>query len=485
MTQDRKIFSLKQVAASIQKTLAERYASTYWVQAEMYKLNYTFKGHCYPELVQKEDGKLVAEMRGTIWKTHFDRIQKQFHQIAKEPFRDGMNLLFLVKINFHPLYGMGLEIVDIDPTFTLGELQKEREETLKKLAAEGILNANQQLEFPLLPKRIALISVESSKGLSDFYSVIDKVKGKYTFFFHLFTAQLNGDAAVDSITKQLENIRKLQSHFDAVCIVRGGGGEIGLACYNQYALAKAIATFPLPVLTGIGHSTNVTVSEMVSFRNAITPTELADFLIDCFAQFEQSVLYAQETTRSFSSLLLRDLANQLTQEIRFFRQVSERRYEREKNALKQAAKHTKTLLQHRFSKEQNAIEQNNRSLLQLVKNRRWMEDIQLKQMRDRLKKSQLNLLNKHQQHADDVLIYLHKKTPELVREQNQLLQQMQRQVDLLNPLQVLKRGYAIARHNGKTISAADQLLTGNSVEITTFDLHIQATIDHIQQTENE
>lgn len=485
MTQDRRIFSLKQVAASIQKTLAERYTSNYWVQAEMHKLNYTFKGHCYPELVQKEDGKLVAEMRGTIWKTHFDRIQKQFHQIAKEPLRDGMNLLFLVKINFHPLYGMGLEIVDIDPTFTLGELQKEREETLKKLAAEGILNANQQLEFPLLPKRIALISVESSKGLSDFYSVIDKVNGKYAFFFHLFTAQLNGDAAVDSITKQLENIRKVQDHFDAVCIVRGGGGEIGLACYNQYALAKAIATFPLPVLTGIGHSTNVTVSEMVSFRNAITPTELADFLVDCFVQFEHVVLQAQERTRSFSKFLLLDHAKQLSHEVRVFRQVSERRYEREKQALRQAAKHARTLVQHRFAREQHASDNHQRSLLQVVKNRRWMEEMQLKQTRERLTKAQATLLAKQVQFTEDVFAYAHKKAPEMLRTHVQMLQQLERQVDLLNPIHVLQRGYAIARHNGKSIAAGELLQRGSSVEITTFDWQIQATIDHIQPTENE
>ena len=119
-------FTLKQVADSIRKVIAERYARTYWVTAEMHKLNYTKKGHCYPELVQKEDGQILVEMRGTIWKQQFDRIQQRFAEIVKEPLRDGMELLFQVKITYHPLYNIGLEIIDIDPNYTLGALQKER-----------------------------------------------------------------------------------------------------------------------------------------------------------------------------------------------------------------------------------------------------------------------------------------------------------------------------------------------------------------------
>jgi exodeoxyribonuclease VII large subunit len=259
MSEEKKIFTLKQVAFSIQKAIQERYSQTYWVQAEMHKLNYTPKGHCYPELVHKEAGKIVAEIRATIWKTQYDRISENFFKTVKEPIKDGLTLLFLVKISYHPVYGMGLEVLDIDPTFTLGELHKEREETLLKLTKEGVINANQLLPFPLLPKRIAVISVASSKGLSDFYSVIHSNPWNYEFFFHLFSAQLNGDGAISSIQYQLKRIQKFKHLFDCVVIIRGGGGEIGLSCYNNYDLAKAIATFPLPVLTGIGHSTGLII----------------------------------------------------------------------------------------------------------------------------------------------------------------------------------------------------------------------------------
>ena len=279
MSSERQIFTLKQVVSSIRKTIEERYKQLYWVKAEMHKLNLYPSGHAFPELVQKEDDKIVAQIGGAIWKQNFQRINKQFVDVVKEPLKEGTNLLLQVKITYSETFGLSLQILDIDPSFTLGELQREREETLKRLQKEGILNANQRLSFPLLPQRIAIVSADTSKGLSDFMKVLDNNPWGYRFFSMLFPAYLQGDVAVASIVEQLKKIEKVKHHFDVVVIVRGGGAEVGMSCYNHYELCKAIATFPLPVLSGIGHSTNLTVAEMVAFRNAITPTELADFLI--------------------------------------------------------------------------------------------------------------------------------------------------------------------------------------------------------------
>src|SRR5690606_34211703 len=183
------------------------------------------------------------------------------------------------------LYGFSLKIVDIDPTFVLGELEKEKRESIGKLQAEGGFHLNKNLPFPLQPKRLAIISVETSKGLSDFFKIIHRNPWKYKFEYTLFPALLQGDKSIPSIIRQLANIAEKREEFDAVAIIRGGGGEVGLSSYNNYQLAKAIAIFPIPVLTGIGHSTNETVSEMVAYENAITPSELADFLMQKFHQF--------------------------------------------------------------------------------------------------------------------------------------------------------------------------------------------------------
>lgn len=294
VVENKTIFSLLEVSRSVQKTIADRYKSLYWIKAEMNKLNhYTHSGHCYPELVEKKDGKIVAEMRSTLWKADFQRINQQFLHLLNEPLREGITILFQAAIAYDPLYGFSLKIVDIDPTFVLGELEKEKRDSIKKLQEEGLFGANKQLAFPTVPKRLAIVSVETSKGLSDFFKIIRQNPWGYRFEYTLFPALLQGDKSIPSIIKQLAIIAEKIHDFDSVAIIRGGGGEVGLSSYNNYMLAKAIAIFPIPVLTGIGHSTNETVSEMVAYKNAITPSELADFLIQKFHQFAIPVDEAQ------------------------------------------------------------------------------------------------------------------------------------------------------------------------------------------------
>ncbi|TCV18881.1 exodeoxyribonuclease VII large subunit [Sphingobacterium alimentarium] len=283
---NKTIFSLLEVTKSIQRTLADRYKNLYWIKAEMNKLNhYKHSGHCYPELVEKKEGKIVAEIRSIIWKSDFERINNSFIKLLHEPLRDGITILFQAGISYDPLHGLSLRIVDIDPTFVLGELEREKKESILRLHQEGLFEANKRLPFPLIPKRLAIISVETSKGLSDFYKIINQNPWGYKIETTLYPALLQGDKSIPSIIKQLAVIAERAEAYDAVAIIRGGGGEVGLSSYNNYNLAKAIAIFPLPVLTGIGHSTNETVSEMVSYKNAITPSELADFLIQKFHNF--------------------------------------------------------------------------------------------------------------------------------------------------------------------------------------------------------
>lgn len=292
---EKTVFSLEEVARSIQKTISDRYGSAYWIQAEINKLNYyPHSGHCFPELVEKRDGKVVAEMRSVLWNFDYQRINTHFQNLVKEPLKDGIAVLLQASIQFDPVYGLSLKIHDIDPAFSLGQLELEKQASIQKLKEEGVFFLNKKLPFPLLPKRLAIISVETSKGYSDFMKIIQHNLWGYRFEHELFPAVLQGEKAVSSIKSQLQVISKRQVDFDVVLIVRGGGGDVGLSCYNHYELAASIARFPLPVMTGIGHSTNETVSEMVAYESAITPSELADFLIQRFHQFAEPVRQAQE-----------------------------------------------------------------------------------------------------------------------------------------------------------------------------------------------
>ena len=214
---NRKIFSLIEVTISIQKAIAERYKSVFWVKAEMNKLNhYSHSGHCYPELVEKSDGRVIAQMKSNLWKTDFDRINHNFLKVLKEPLKDGIKILFCASISFDPVHGLGLRILDIDPSFSLGELEKEKQETLERLKREGIFQSNKLLKLPVLPQRIAVISVETSKGYSDFLKVIEHNPWGYKFFKFLFPSLLQGERSIASICSQLERIKNVRHHFDVV-----------------------------------------------------------------------------------------------------------------------------------------------------------------------------------------------------------------------------------------------------------------------------
>ncbi|MFB5945585.1 exodeoxyribonuclease VII large subunit [Albibacterium profundi] len=409
---DRKIFSLSQVAKSIQKTLADRYGSAYWVKAEMNKLNhYSHSGHCYPDLVEKRDGKVIAEMRSILWKSDFQGINQRFLEILNEPLKDGVAVLMLVNISFDPIYGMSLRILDIDPSFSLGELAREKQESIARLQKERIFDANKRLKFPVLPKRLAIISVETSKGYADFLKIIDNNPYNYKFEYKLFPALLQGDKAVQSIIEQLYTISSLTEEFDAVAIIRGGGGDIGLSCYNNYDLAKEIAIFPLPVLTGIGHSTNETVSEMVAFKNAITPSELADLLIQRFHEFAVPVLNAEEYLKTRIGEYIKDRKTEVDQATRQFQLASGNLIGIETS---------------RLSTFENSVHL---------------------------------LVNQH------------------LRTESKALESLEKQVRLLSPENVLKRGFSLSYQNGELIKSKHQIDTSVPLVTKLHDGEVKSTIN--------
>jgi len=479
----KEIYTLKQVANSIQKTLQERYNRTYWVKAEMHKLNYTMKGHCYPELVYKENDIIVAEMRGQIWKTNFERIMDTFSKVVKEPIQDGMLLLFEVKIVYHPVYGLSLDIVDIDPSFTLGELHKEREETINRLEKEGLFYKNHQLVFPLLPQRIAVISVESSKGLSDFYSITKSNAWGYTFFFMLFQAQLNGDGAVSSIISQLKRIDKVKSHFDAVVIVRGGGGEIGLSCYNNYELSKAIATFHLPILTGIGHSTNVTVAELVAHKSAITPTELGEFLIQCFHNFSVPVHDALKVIKNKVQSVFKLSKETFQSEVKMFRQVSITRFLNDTNQLKDLTQKVLHEVKHKMKTQQNEVIRFSEWIQIQVQNFNQKEHLQLSLLQKQLTNWNTNqkpfLLAK----VDQIQKNLTFHSKNYFNKKEQYLKENEQIVNLLNPQNILKRGYVIPLYNGKIIDENMLPEVNDEIELITYSHTLKTKLTKITKNE--
>ncbi len=452
---DKQIFTLQKVVASIKKTIDDRYSQTYWVKAEMHKLNRFPSGHCFPELVEKKDGKTVAQISGTIWKTVMDRVNTSFLKIAKEPVKEGSTMLFLVKITFSEIYGLSLHILDIDPNYSLGELQREKEETLKRLAKENLLNRNQQLKFPLLPKRIAVISADTSKGLSDFMQVLQTNEYGYSFYTHLFPAALQGDIASASIRKQLNRILTVKQYFDVVVIVRGGGGEVGLTCYNDYELCAAIANFPLPVLTGIGHSTNLTVAEMIAYTNGITPTELAEMFIRSFHEFAVPVEDAQKTIVRLSKRLLVETDEKLGHAQKLFL----------------------TIVKGAFSGHQKLLKETEVDLLKAYQDYKSERSTEIKLASGRLVREAHFLLQNNKQSLNHLREKLKPNTERTLMRFEEKIALLAHNVELLSPEMVLKRGYSITRANGKVISKDNTVKKGDKIITFTHELEIESTVD--------
>lgn len=304
---DHPVYSLSEIAFSLHKVVERTYPQPYFIKAEILKLNfYPHSGHCYPELVEKEGNSIKAEMRAIIWAANYQRINDRFIQITGNPLKENISILCLARIEFSPKHGLALHIEDIEPTYTLGEMVKNRNAVIERLKKEGVFTANKRLEMPLLPKRVAIISVETSKGYSDFITTLNGNRYGYRFVTELFPSILQGDKAIVGITGRLAEIEMRQKEFDCVVIVRGGGGDVGLSCYDEYEMAHRVATFPLPVLTGIGHSTNLSVTDMVAHTYNITPTDVAFALIGYFQTFDEKVQECQNRIVEVSRRLLVD-----------------------------------------------------------------------------------------------------------------------------------------------------------------------------------
>ncbi|HSI68655.1 MAG TPA: exodeoxyribonuclease VII large subunit [Gillisia sp.] len=435
---EKKVYSLSNLTRSIQNVIEAHCNKVVWIKAEIVRLNYYPKsGHCYPTLVEKKNGKVIAELRGNIWAGHFELINNKFKSVLKEELKDNITVVIQGTITYSPVHGLALNITDIDPEFTLGELAREKAETITKLKKKNILGLNREKNLPILPKTLAIISVETSKGYGDFMEVIKKNPYGYRYHFLLFPAILQGERAVTTISEQLEKIKKYSEVFDAVAIIRGGGGEIGLSCFDNYTLAEKIATYPIPVLTGIGHSSNETVSDMVSFQSFITPTKIAEFLLQKFHDFAVPLKENEQKLINGSSLLFRERKTNLLETSRLFSSLTT-------SALSNARANLGNLIfqlekqgERIFTEENTFLDQAARILLTRAANP--LADA----------KNNLNF------------------TEEKIR--------------MLSPRNILKRGYSITRQDGRIIRSTEELEEGTVLHTELYQGVVTSRVENLKK----
>lgn len=316
---EQQALSLYELNGLVKRSIRSCLPDTYWVQAELSDVRTNYSGHCYLEFVQKDasGNNLIAKARGTIWSNIYKMLKPYFEQETGQAFTSGIKVLVNVSVEFHELYGFSLTVLDIDPTYTVGDMERKRREILRQLEEEGVIDLNKELEMPMLPQRVAVISSATAAGYGDFCNQLANNPRGYGFRTELFPAIMQGERVEESVIAALDAIYERMEEFDVVVIIRGGGATSDLSGFDTYALAANCAQFPLPIITGIGHERDDTVIDKVAHTRVKTPTAAAEFLI---AKMDKCADVLDE----MSSRLMESVRNRLLWEHRRIESLKQR-----------------------------------------------------------------------------------------------------------------------------------------------------------------
>jgi exodeoxyribonuclease VII large subunit len=331
--------SLSELLEKVEIRLKEAFPGSFWIRAEILEMHVNRSGHCYLELVEKKQDTdtLLARARATIWASRFALLRPFFESSTGMKLKSGIKVLCRGSVQFHAQFGFSINITDIDPSYTLGDLARKKEESIRKLREEGVMEMNRELPFPTAPQRIAVISSETAAGYGDFMDSLHSNSQGYCFHTSLFPSVMQGDEAPGSIMKSLDAVFASEHDFDCVVMIRGGGSRADLECYNQYELAYYVTQFPLPVLTGIGHERDESVVDRVAAKALKTPTAVAEFLVDRMLAFEFRLTAAHEKLSSLVGRVVQDQKARLERLGRDLAHLARNSLRRRQEALEQAS----------------------------------------------------------------------------------------------------------------------------------------------------
>lgn len=297
--------TLSELQRLVKTTLDERFPLPVWVAAEISELKVNYSGHCYLELVEKggDNGVPTAQARAVIWRNSYARIAAYFEAETGSRLATGLRILARVTISYHELYGFSLQITEIDASYTLGDMERQRQETIARLQQEGVWEMNRSLPMPFPVQRVAVVSSAQAAGYRDFCKELDRAP--YRIEHTLFDAFMQGAAAEESIIGALCAVADRLDEFEAVVLIRGGGSASDLNCFNAYRLCSYVAQFPLPVLTGIGHDKDTSVADMVAHTALKTPTAVAGWLVEQATQADAQLDAAAQQLHDATVALIR------------------------------------------------------------------------------------------------------------------------------------------------------------------------------------
>jgi exodeoxyribonuclease VII large subunit len=298
--------SLTELQLIIKDSLYLALPDMYWVIAEIADIKENSAGHCYLELVEKlsEEKNVRARVKAIIWSSRYRFLRSFFENLTGETLKEGLKILIKVQVEYHEVYGLSLIISDIDPSYTVGEMAMKRQIIIKRLEEEGIFTMNKEVAFPVVCQRIAVISSKNAAGYSDFVNHLTGNSKGYVFYTFLIETVMQGSETEESVIRALDKIALNTGLFDAVVIIRGGGSQTDLSWFDNYNIAYYVTQFPLPVITGIGHDKDMSVTDMVAFQSLKTPTAVADYLIDCMNKTENHLFELSSFITDISRMII-------------------------------------------------------------------------------------------------------------------------------------------------------------------------------------
>lgn len=449
--------SLYQLNQQIKQQLSETFGQPQWVIAEISELNTNRSGHCYLELIEKsaDNDQVIAKARATIWAFTYRMLKPYFETTTGQVLTRGLKVLVKASVEFHEVFGLSLNIVDIDPVYTMGDMARRRREIILMLQEEGIAGMNKEIEMPAVPQRIAIISSPSAAGYGDFINQLNDNPRGYKIYHHLFPALMQGKDAENSIIGALEQIYEYEDFFDAVTIIRGGGSTSDLLCFDGYELAANVAQFPIPVFTGIGHERDETVVDLVAHTKLKTPTAVAEFIINTIDIFNNELSLLQEAIVS-----------------------------KTKSYLDGKWRHLDTLPLRMMTTTQAHLNKQNRCLIR-VHNRAHNGARQmlashkhhLSHLVEQSSYASSKYLNKKHQHLDFVKNTLSLELKAYFRNQKQRIALLEKTTFLLNPFEILKKGYTITALNGKIMKSISQLNSGDLITTHFNDGDVKSRVE--------
>ncbi len=472
-------FTLYELQNQVKSALDDQFPLPVWVIAEISEMTVNRSGHCYLELVETTAGTdaVVARCRATIWSFTFRMLKPYFETTTGQPFSNGIKVLVQAKIEYHEVYGFSLNIRDIDPVYTLGDLARQRREIIRRLEEDGVLDMNKELEMPPVPQKIAIISSPTAAGLQDFLDQLHNNPHRFVFYTKLFPALMQGNEAPRSIMNALEQVFLYEDCFDVVVIIRGGGAQLDLACFDQYELAFHVAQFPLPVITGIGHDKDDTVVDLVAHTRMKTPTAVAEFLISGALRFSQELA---ELEQQFTQLVadqldehrdrLNDAADQLKMQVT-------RLISGHQNRLNIAGVQVENLTGSFLKSQDNRLKQ----LTTEAKNKTSRFVTRQEHLLD-FSGNKLNFVFKSQvlkskNRLAQIEQLLKIQATEQIRLEKKNLSAMAEKLRLVDPMNVLKRGYSLTLSGGKIVKSVSEITVGAKLETRLGDGTVESTVE--------